>query len=101
MPEVMSAVAPAQCSTEIGGYGSRLALRLAGTTAKFESRRVDAAKAVPHGGGGAGGQHRQDAFGLVIAVERNPLQRRQIVRALGENHAGPGRDRGLEAGRLR
>src|SRR4030081_622921 len=35
------------------------------------SRRVDAAKAVPHRGGAAGGQHRDHARVLIIAVERD------------------------------
>src|SRR5262249_13675855 len=49
---------------------------------KEESRRVDAAKAVPHSGGGARGEHRKEALVLVIAVEGDPLQRRDVVGAL-------------------
>ena len=42
---------------------------------KGGSRRVDAAEAVPHGGGRARGEHRQEALVLIIAVERDALQR--------------------------
>src|SRR5215470_855186 len=57
------------------------------------SRRIDAAKAVPHGGRRARGEHRQDPLVLVIAVERDPLQRRHVVGALGKQHARPRRHR--------
>ena len=50
-------------------------------------RRIDPAKTVPHRGGGAGGQDRQDAGVLIIAVERNPRQRGQVFGAFGEDHA--------------
>src|ERR1700759_4113041 len=49
--------------------------------------RVDATKAVPQRGRGARGEHRQDPFLLVVAVERNPRQRGRIFRVVGKDHA--------------
>ena len=47
-------------------------------------RRVNPAKAVPHGGGGAGGQRRQNPRVLIVAVERNPRQRGQMSALSGK-----------------
>src|SRR4051794_34840038 len=66
-----------------------------------ELRRIDATKTVPHRGGGAGGQDRQDALVLIIAIERNPRQRGQVIGAFREDHARPRGDCGLETGAAR
>src|SRR5260370_4591165 len=65
------------------------------------SSRVEAAKAVPHRSRGARGQDRQNPLVLIIAVERDPRQRRQMTRAFGKHHARPCRHRSLESGGTR
>jgi hypothetical protein len=65
------------------------------------SSRVDPPEPVPESGRGAGGQHGEKPRVLVVAVERDPLQRGQMIGALGKQHARPRRHRGLEAARAR
>src|SRR5204863_9948583 len=61
-----------------------------------QSNRIDAAESVPYRGAGSGQQHPHEARLLVFAVEADARQRRQVLAVLGEQHAGPGSDRGLE-----
>src|SRR6202790_5088708 len=68
---------------------------------RFRLRRVDAAKTVPHRGGGAGGQHRENARVLIVAVERDPRTRGQMMGAFWKDNARPLHRRDLDSGRVR
>src|SRR4051812_6287499 len=68
-----------------GGFGRGFG-RSQGSAAELGG--VDAAEAVPHGGRGTRGENGEDAPVLVIPVQRDPRQSRQIIRAAGKNHAG-------------